>query len=98
MNIIESTRMEHNMDRKMDLHVTLPEAMLGSLDRAAEARGLKRAEALRLAVEVLLREWEKEHLDAELRAYVRDMASGSSEWVRLTAKDNARRLREETAW
>jgi metal-responsive CopG/Arc/MetJ family transcriptional regulator len=82
----------------MDIHLTLPEALLREIDRAAKARGLKRAAALRLAAEELLRRWERERTDEEMRACVRETAAASGEWVRLTARDNRRRLLEETAW
>ena len=86
------------MDKLRDIHVALPERVLQAIDLAAKARGVKRAAALRLAVEELLHRWERERIDQDMRAYVEDMAPSSGEWVRQSGRDAARRLLEETEW
>ncbi len=87
-----------DMSKNMDLHVSLPMEAARALGRLARARGMKRAEALRLAVNRLLEESERETRDAEMRAYVARMAPHSSEFVRETSAEVSRRLREDTEW
>ena len=86
------------MSRYTDLHVSLPVEAAKALARLARERGMKRADAFRLAVNRLLEEAEREKRDAEMRAYVAKMAPHSGEFVRETSREVTRRLREDTEW
>lgn len=86
------------MGRLMDLHVTLPETTARAMDRLAHARGLKRTEVLRLAVERLLAQAQREARDAAMRAYVAEMAPHSRDFVRETAAEVRKRLLEDAEW
>lgn len=86
------------MSKNIDVHLSLSTEAAKALARFARARGMKRAEALRLAVNRLLEESERVTRDAEMRAYVAQMAPHSGEFVRETSVEVTRRLREATAW
>ncbi len=86
------------MARHQDLHLTLPLQTARAVDRLARARGMKRTQVLRLAVDALLEQAEREARNEEMRAYVAEMAAHSSEFVRESGKSVTRKLLEETEW
>ena len=86
------------MGRFKDLHIALPEATARSVDRLARARGLKRVDLLRQAVERYLEQAAREARDAEMRGYVGRMAPHNGEFVKVTASSVRRLLLEETEW
>ena|GEM_PF-3928595 len=98
LDAIMDMMVDSSMVTSLDLHVSLPIGLARALSEFARARGLKRAQALRLAVESLLEQAERETRDAEMREYVARMAPHSREFVRQSSSEVSRRLLEETEW
>lgn len=86
------------MQRAADVHLSLPEDLLASLDRVARQRGMGRAHLMREAIGEYLRRTEVEDIEREMKAYVEALAPFSEEFVNEMESETAERLLRETQW
>lgn len=86
------------MDRRADIHLTLPQHLLVSLDRVALERGVRRIHLLRTVLEDFLRQVEAERVEQEISDYVDELGPASAEFVCETDVHSVERLLRETEW
>jgi len=98
MDILTDEKTSMNMDRVVDIHLSLPVSLLRDFDRAASARRLRRAQLLRQVIAEFLAAEERSRTTAEMRAYAEEMADRSSDFVRETDEHTTERLLRETQW
>ena len=86
------------MERVADVHLTLPEELVASMDALALQRGVRRAHLVREALAEYIDRAEKERIRQEMQAYVEALAPYSSEFVLETEAHVVQRLLEATEW
>ncbi|PYV07078.1 MAG: hypothetical protein DMG10_00120, partial [Acidobacteria bacterium] len=86
------------MERTTDIHVSLPDTLLESLDRVARERRVRRAQLVREAVAGFLSRVEAERVQREMADYVEALADHSEDFVAETDAHTVHRLLRETKW
>ena len=81
-----------------DIHLTLSEALLASLDREARQRGVPRARLLREAVAHYLAWTQAQRIEQQMKDYAEALAPHSGEFVGETDAHTVQRLLVETEW
>jgi metal-responsive CopG/Arc/MetJ family transcriptional regulator len=82
----------------MDIHISLPDFLLDSLDQFAGERRLTRAHVVREAVAEYLSRKEAERIQRDMARYVDALADTSADFVAETDAHTVRRLLRETKW
>ncbi|MBI4600748.1 MAG: ribbon-helix-helix protein, CopG family [Planctomycetes bacterium] len=82
----------------VDIHVTLPDASAGELDRIARDRGATRNALIRLALEQFFESTRKRAIAEQMHRYAAEMAEASGELVRETDRAVAVKVLKETRW
>jgi hypothetical protein len=82
----------------IDIHLTLSEELLASLEKEARERRLPRAHLLREAVAEYLARAEAARVRREMETYAEELAPNSGEFIADTDAHVVQRLLEETEW
>lgn len=86
------------MDHVADIHLTLPEGLVVTLDELARGRGVRRSQLLREAVAEYLSRLQAELIDREMHDYADALGPDSAEFVRETEIHTMERLTETAEW
>lgn len=90
--------MEYSMEHGADVHLTLPEGLVATLDRLATTRGVRRAHLVREALVEYVSRAEAARIDQEIQEYVNALGPYSDEFVREHEEHTLDRLLRETEW
>jgi metal-responsive CopG/Arc/MetJ family transcriptional regulator len=90
--------LEHMVGNVADIHLSLSQDLLQSLDRLAYQRGMRRAHLVREVIAEYLTRMESERIEQEMNDYVEALAPHSGEFVSETEAHAVQRLLDETEW
>ena len=86
------------MEKKMDIHISLPNEVLERLNQIAREHRVTRALLVREAVTEYLNRKEAERIQREMTRYVEALADDSGDFVAETEAHTVRRLLRDTKW
>ncbi len=86
------------MAKTTDIHISLPDSTLESLDSLAKERRVRRIHLVREAIEEYLRRSEAERVQRRMEQYVEALADRSKEFIAETDAHTVSRLLKETKW
>lgn len=86
------------MENAADIHLSVSERLLASVDELARRRGMRRAHLLREVIAEYLVRMETEQIEQEMNEYVDALAPYSGEIVSETEVHTVQRLLNEVEW